>query len=78
VKTWFFKAVYFLHISDGKGQLDLTDLSFVAIIVKLMFARNMDWGAVCTMIPILALQMHQNHIEYLSSKFKNNEEKKTE
>jgi hypothetical protein len=63
MKTKLLKVFYFLHISDGKGQLDITDLAFMAIIVKLLFAPNFDWASVCSMIPIIASQMHQNHID---------------
>ncbi len=54
------KIAYWCHITDGQGQLDIVDLSFMAIIVKIMFAQNMDWSAVCTMIPLIASQMHTN------------------
>ena len=54
------KIAYFLHITDGQGQLDIVDLSFMAVIIKLMFAPNFDWQAVCTMIPLIASQMHAN------------------
>ena len=71
MKLWFLKACYFLHITDGHGQLDLTDLSFAAIVIKMILAPNFDWGAVCAMIPVLASQMHSNHIEYLSKRGEN-------
>lgn len=61
--NWFYKTCYFLHISDGQGQLDIVDLSFIAVIVKLMLAPNFDWQAVCTMIPLIASQMHTNHLQ---------------
>lgn len=60
------KIAYFLHITDGQGQLDIVDLSFMAVIIKLMFAPNFDWQAVCTMLPLIASQMHTNQ---LASKF---------
>lgn len=62
------KLAYFLHITDGQGQLDIVDLSFIGITVKLLLAPNMDWQAVCAMIPMLAAQMHSNHLEYLKLK----------
>lgn len=67
MKDFFFKTCYFLHITDGKGQLDIVDLSFMAIIVKMMLAPNFDWAAVCAMIPIIAQQMHTNHLASQSS-----------
>lgn len=60
LQAWIQPIAYFFHITDGQGQLDIVDLSFMAVIVKLMFAPNFDWGSVCTMIPLIASQMHTN------------------
>lgn len=68
IQLYIMKAAYFLHITDGKGQLDITDLSFMAIVIKMMLAPNFDWQAVCTMIPIIASQMHTNHLDAQQSK----------
>ncbi len=61
------KIAYFLHITDGQGQLDIVDLSFIALTVKIIIEPNMDWGAVCGLVPIIAQQMHINHLESKSS-----------
>lgn len=68
VKLYIYKIAYFLHITNGEGQLDITDLSFMAIIIKLMMAPNFDWNAVCVMLPLLASQMHTNYLDYLKTK----------
>lgn len=56
------KVAYFFHITDGSGQLDIIDLSFMAVIVKLLFEPTFDWQAVCTMIPLIASQIHTNQL----------------
>lgn len=57
------RACYFLHITDGVGQLDIVDLSFMLVVGRLILAPNFDWPAVCTLIPIIAQQMHTNHLD---------------
>lgn len=53
------KAVFFfLHIYDGEGQLDLEDIAFVAIMVKIMMSPGIDWSAVCALVPVILSQMH--------------------
>lgn len=56
------KVAFFAHISDGEGQLDIVDLSFIAIVVKMLLAPNFDWQAVCAMLPLIASQMHTNQL----------------
>ncbi len=60
--SWIQKAAYFLHITDGLGQLDIVDLSFIALTVKIVVEPHMDWGAICALIPTIAQQMHINHL----------------
>ena len=62
LSSYIAKIAFFLHITDGQGQLDIVDLSFIAVIIKLMFAPNFDWQAVCTMLPLIASQMHTNQL----------------
>ncbi len=54
-----------MHVTDGCGQLDIVDLSFIALVIKMMIQHTFDWPAVCTLIPVIASQMHQ---QYLDSK----------
>ncbi len=68
MKLWLLKTFYFLHLTDGQGQLDITDLSFMAVVIKMIMAPNFDWQAVCALLPILAAQIHTNHLEYLKLK----------
>lgn len=63
MKDWLLRVVYFLHITDGKGQLDLTDLSFVLVIGKILLSPGIDWTAVCALVPVILQQMHQKQVE---------------
>lgn len=56
--NWFVKTMYFLHIYDGAGQLDLEDIAFMLIVGKLVLAPGIDFAAVCSLIPVIAAQMH--------------------
>ncbi len=68
IKEGLYATAYWLHITDGEGQLDIVDLSLIGIVIKMLFAPHLDWQAVCSMIPILASQMHNQHLDYLKSK----------
>lgn len=52
------KLAYFLHIYNGEGQLDLEDIAFMLIVGKLVLAPGIDFAAVCSLIPVIASQMH--------------------
>lgn len=56
------KISYFLHITDGEGQLDIVDLAFIGIVIKMLYAPNFDWAAVCSLLPIIISQLHADHI----------------
>lgn len=58
MKDKILKALYFLHIYDGAGQLDLEDIAFMLLVGKLMFSPGIDWAAMCSLIPVIASQMH--------------------
>jgi len=49
---------FFLHIYDGEGQLDLEDMAFIALIIKIMMSPGIDWAAVCALVPVILNQMH--------------------
>lgn len=53
----------FLHIVDNEGQLDLTDLTFIAIIVKIMCASTLDFPAVVTLATVCINKMHRRHVD---------------
>jgi len=63
MKDFFLRTVYFFHITDGKGQLDLTDLSFMLVVGKIILTPGIDWTAVCALVPVILQQMHQKQVE---------------
>jgi hypothetical protein len=62
MKQFIYKAAYWFHITDGQGQLDLTDLSFMLVVGKVMFAPGIDYQSVCALIGVILAQMHQNQL----------------
>lgn len=58
MKSFILKALYAVHIYDGEGQLDLEDMAFMLLVGKIMMSPGIDWTAVCTLVPIIAAQMH--------------------
>lgn len=63
MKDKLIKLAYFLHIYDGEGQLDLEDLAFIAVMVKIILNPSIDWAAVCSLVPVILSQMHVRHID---------------
>lgn len=57
------KVAKFLHIIDCQGQLDIVDLSFVALVCKVMFAPGIDYAALGSLIAVILSKMHADHIE---------------
>jgi hypothetical protein len=57
----------FLHIIDDDGQLDLTDLAFIAIIVKIMCSSTLDFPAVVTLATVCINKMHRRQVDSTSS-----------
>lgn len=57
------KVVYFLHISDGHGQLDLEDMAFILIVGKVLFAPGIDYSALGALIAVIMSKMHSNSIK---------------
>ncbi len=58
MKDFILKTLYAIHIYDGAGQLDLEDIAFMLIVGKLILAPGIDFAAVCSLIPVIAAQMH--------------------
>lgn len=53
------KIAKFLHIIDDFGQLDLTDLAFICIIIKIMMSSNLDWPSVIVLATACMNKMHR-------------------
>lgn len=58
----------FLHIVDASGQLDIVDLSFVALVCKVMFAPGIDYAALGSLIAVILSKMHADHLEASSQR----------
>jgi len=52
----------FLHLIDDRNKLDIVDLSFVAIIIKLVISPNPDWSAVAAIVPVIMAKMQRVHV----------------
>lgn len=55
------RVARFLHIVDNKGQLDITDLAFICIIVKIMMSTNLDWPSVIVLATACMNKMQRRH-----------------
>jgi hypothetical protein len=53
----------FLHIIDNDGKLDLIDLSFVGMVVKVLISPNIDFPSVCSLVGVILAKMHRTHLE---------------
>lgn len=53
------KIAYFLHIVDDENQLDLTDLAFICIVIKVMISSNLDWPSVMVLATTCINKMHR-------------------
>lgn len=62
LKLLIMQISFFFHITDGSGQLDLTDLSFMLVVGKVMCAPGIDYQSVCALIGVILAQMHANQI----------------
>lgn len=52
------KITDFLHITDEDG-LDLTDLAFICIVIKIMSSTNLDWPSIMVLATLCVNKMHK-------------------
>lgn len=62
IKRKLYAIAVFLHIVDDDGRLNLTDVSLMVILVKLAVEPHLDWGAACTLIPVLLNKIHKRSV----------------
>lgn len=55
------KLLRFLHIIDDRGKLDIIDLSFIAIMVKVIIAPVIDLSSIGAIVPVLVAKMQRTH-----------------
>lgn len=58
MKEWIKQAAYFLHIMDDDG-LNLTDLAFICIVIKIMSSSNLDWPSIMVLATLCVNKMHK-------------------
>lgn len=49
----------FCHVIDDDGRLDLTDVAFMIIMIKVACAHALDWPAVVTLATVLLNKIHK-------------------
>jgi hypothetical protein len=57
------RVAKFLHITDAAGQLDIVDLSFIAMCLKVLLAPGIDYAALGSLIAVIMSKMHADHLE---------------
>lgn len=62
MKEWLLKAGKFAHIIDDDDRLDLTDIAFIVIMIKVAFAASLDWPAVVTLATVCINKMQKRSI----------------
>lgn len=62
IMKYVYSVARFLHIIDEDNQLDITDLSFMLVMYKIMVTPNVDWPSLCALIPVILNKMHRRHI----------------
>lgn len=58
-----YKIAYFLRVIDGDNQLNVIDLAFMALMVKIIMAPAIDWPAVCSLVPVVLSRVHKTHLK---------------
>lgn len=59
MKYWLLKLGAFCHIIDDDGRLDLTDIAFIVIMIKIALAVTLDWPAVVTLAVTILNKMQK-------------------
>jgi hypothetical protein len=57
-----------MHIIDNTGKLDLVDLSFIAMVLKVVLAPGIDFPSVTALVGVILAKMHRFHVENRNGK----------
>lgn len=49
----------FLHITDEDGRMNLTDVAFIVIMIKIMYSPTLDFPAVVTLATVCINKIHK-------------------
>jgi hypothetical protein len=56
------KIALFLHIIDSDNTLNLADIAFMVVLIKIIAATNVDWPSMVTLMTVALNMMHQRHV----------------
>lgn len=57
------QCAWFLHVTDSAGQLDIVDLSFIAMCIKVVIAPGIDYAALGSLIAVILAKMHSDQLD---------------
>jgi hypothetical protein len=57
------KVCYFLRIIDEEPRLDLSDLAFMIILGKIIYAHEVDWPSMVTLAIAALNSMHNRQLD---------------
>lgn len=57
------KVAYFLHLIDDDTRLNLEDIAFCVILIKIACSSNTDWSAMVTLAVVCLNLMHKRHVD---------------
>lgn len=56
------KIATFLHILDIDDTLNLADIAFMVVMIKIIIASSVDWPSMVTLMTVALNMMHQRHV----------------
>lgn len=56
------KALYFLCLIDDTPVLNLPDIAFIIILVKIILAQTIDWVSLCAFAATILNAMHSRGV----------------
>lgn len=62
MKDRLLRFFYFFHVTDGQGQLDIVDLSFMMMVGKVFLTKGIDWPSVVSLITVILSKMHKSNL----------------
>jgi len=57
------KIAYFLHLIDDDNRLNLEDIAFCVIMVKIVMSPNVDWTALVSLAVCTLNMMHKYKVD---------------
>jgi len=60
------KIAVFLRLIDDDGKLNIADLAFIIILIKIAFSGNMDWPSIVVLATTCLNSAHQRSVSAAS------------